>query len=74
MWWTPDVVDQAISRCYRPGQKKEVHIHMLNIVQTIEDRLLEICESKRDTAENLLGNDTVRPNSVKMNKELTQNL
>lgn len=59
-WWNPAVEDQASDRAYRIGQDKPVTIYRLITQNTIEDKILELHQSKRDLADNLLaGTDTV---------------
>lgn len=46
-WWAPAIEDQAIDRVYRLGQKRETTVWRLVMESTIEDRVLEIQETKR---------------------------
>jgi hypothetical protein len=46
-FWNPYVEDQAIDRAHRIGQKKDVTVHRVLISGTVEDRILELQESKR---------------------------
>lgn len=47
-FWNPYVEDQAIDRAHRIGQTKEVFVHRLLIEQTVEDRIIELQEQKRE--------------------------
>ena len=56
-WWTQACHDQAITRAWRTGQTKDVFVHNIYSANTIEERILEICESKKEISEAFL-NDT----------------
>jgi SNF2 family DNA or RNA helicase len=47
-FWNPYVEDQAIDRAHRIGQKKEVFVHRLLIEGTVEDRIVELQNKKRE--------------------------
>ncbi|KAJ5161391.1 hypothetical protein N7492_006783 [Penicillium capsulatum] len=47
-FWNPFVEEQAIDRAHRIGQTKEVFVHRLLIENTVEDRICELQEKKRD--------------------------
>lgn len=47
-FWNPYVEDQAIDRAHRIGQVKEVFVHRLLIESTVEDRIVELQEKKRE--------------------------
>lgn len=47
-FWNPYVEDQAIDRAHRIGQAKEVFVHRLLIGNTVEDRIVELQEKKRE--------------------------
>lgn len=52
-FWNPFVEEQAIDRAHRIGQKREVTVHRLRIPGTIEDRIMDLQDSKKalvDTA------------------------
>jgi hypothetical protein len=57
-WWNPAVENQAIDRSYRIGQKKNVIAVRLICPDTIEEKILELQESKRELADNLVKTDT----------------
>lgn len=47
-FWNPYVEDQAIDRAHRIGQTKDVFVHRLLIEGTVEDRIVELQEKKRE--------------------------
>ncbi|KAJ5730426.1 uncharacterized protein N7483_004934 [Penicillium malachiteum] len=47
-FWNPYVEDQAIDRAHRIGQTKDVFVHRLLIEETVEDRIIELQEKKRE--------------------------
>ncbi|WP_052731101.1 DEAD/DEAH box helicase [Spirosoma radiotolerans] len=57
-WWNPAVENQAIDRSYRIGQKKNVVAVRLICPNTIEEKILELQETKRELADNLVKTDT----------------
>ena len=54
-WWNPAVENQATDRAYRIGQEKDVMVHKLVSKGTIEERIDEIIEGKKELAENIIG-------------------
>ena len=54
-WWNPAVEDQATDRAYRIGQDKPVQVHRLIAEGTLEERIAELLEKKRDLAEAVVG-------------------
>jgi SWI/SNF-related matrix-associated actin-dependent regulator of chromatin subfamily A3 len=46
-WWAPAIEDQAVDRVYRLGQKRETTVWRLVMEGSIEDRVLEIQDTKR---------------------------
>lgn len=53
-WWNPAVEDQATDRAYRIGQKNPVTIYKLIAKDTIEEKILELHETKKSLADALL--------------------
>jgi SNF2 family DNA or RNA helicase len=47
-WWSPAVRDQAHARTWRIGQSCKVTTYDLIAKNTIEDRILAVCEQKRE--------------------------
>jgi SNF2 family DNA or RNA helicase len=54
-WWNPAVENQATDRVFRIGQTKNVQVHKLISVGTLEEKIDEMIESKKELAENILG-------------------
>lgn len=50
--------DQAISRVWRNGQTKTVHVHRLIVKDSIEERILGICERKKKMTQEILDDAT----------------
>ncbi|KAI7715894.1 hypothetical protein KC353_g5752 [Hortaea werneckii] len=47
-FWNPFIEEQAIDRSHRLGQTRPVQVHKLLIKNTVEDRIMEIQERKRE--------------------------
>lgn len=47
-WWNPAVEDQATDRSYRIGQKKSVYVMKLVAKGTIEEKILQLQDKKRN--------------------------
>jgi SNF2 family DNA or RNA helicase len=54
-WWNPAVENQATDRCFRIGQKKNVLVHKFVTTGTIEEKIDQMINDKKELAENLLG-------------------
>ncbi len=54
-WWNPAVENQATDRAYRIGQKNNVMVHKLVCKGTIEEKIDEMIESKKELAANVIG-------------------
>ncbi len=54
-WWNPAVENQATDRAFRIGQTKDVWVHKLICVGTLEERIDELIESKKALAESVIG-------------------
>ena len=53
-WWNPAVEQQATDRAYRFGQHKDVFVHSLICTATLEERIDELLDSKRELAEKVV--------------------
>jgi len=54
-WWNPAVEDQATDRVYRIGQSRNVQVHKFLCAGTLEERIDDMIESKKDIASNIVG-------------------
>jgi SNF2 family DNA or RNA helicase len=60
-WWNPAVEDQAINRAHRLGQKEPVFVTRFISQGTIEERIAEILEKKRQLFADLIGQNGPPP-------------
>lgn len=54
-WWNPAVENQATDRVFRIGQKKNVEVHKLISLGTLEEKIDELIEAKRSLSEQVVG-------------------
>ena len=54
-WWNPAVEDQATDRAYRIGQRRAVQVHKLLTAGTVEEKIDQMLERKRDLASRIVG-------------------
>ncbi|MCB0368266.1 MAG: DEAD/DEAH box helicase [Bdellovibrionales bacterium] len=64
-WWNPAAESQAIDRCYRIGQTKNVFAYKLIARDTVEEKILKLQERKKNLANQIISSD------AGMLKELT---
>ncbi len=50
-WWNPAVEDQATDRAFRIGQKRSVSVYKFICAGTVEERVDELAERKKELAE-----------------------
>jgi SNF2 family DNA or RNA helicase len=60
-WWNPAVEDQAINRVHRLGQKTQVFVTRFISQETIEGRIAEVLERKRQLFHELIGQNGPPP-------------
>jgi SNF2 family DNA or RNA helicase len=53
-FWNPYIEEQAIDRAHRLGQTRPVQIHRILVEKTVEDRILELQDKKREVIEGAL--------------------
>lgn len=53
-WWNPAVENQATDRAYRIGQKKNVLVHKFICQGTVEEKIDDLLNSKKDLSDELL--------------------
>ncbi len=56
-WWNPAVEDQATDRAHRIGQTQTVNVYRFIARETVEEKVLELHQSKRELAEAVLSQD-----------------
>ncbi|BFZ55803.1 hypothetical protein PYCC9005_002844 [Savitreella phatthalungensis] len=54
-WWAPAIEDQALDRLYRMGQRRTVTAYKLYVANTVEEKVLEIQQRKRQLVAKLGG-------------------
>jgi SNF2 family DNA or RNA helicase len=54
-WWNPAVEQQATDRAFRIGQTRNVQVHKLIASGTLEERIDDMIESKRQLADQIVG-------------------
>lgn len=54
-WWNPAVEDQATDRAYRIGQGRNVFVHKFVCAGTMEERIDQLIDRKRELAETVIG-------------------
>jgi len=59
-WWNPAAEDQATDRAYRIGQDKPVFVYKLTTIGTVEEKILEMQERKRELAKSIHGSASKR--------------
>ena len=56
-WWNLAAQDQATDRAHRIGQTRAVSVFKLVVQDTVEERIVQMQERKRDLAERVLGGE-----------------
>ncbi len=54
-WWNPAVEDQATDRAFRIGQTQRVQVHKFVCPGTLEEKIDQVLNMKRDLANQVLG-------------------
>ena len=54
-WWNDTVGHQAAARAWRIGQRKKVTVWRMIMSQSIEQRMIEMCQSKNEISDDFLG-------------------
>ena len=56
-WWNPAVEAQAVDRAHRIGQMKQIFAYRLIARDSVEEKVLELQQTKRDLAAAIIGAD-----------------
>jgi SNF2 family DNA or RNA helicase len=54
-WWNPAMENQATDRAFRIGQTKNVQVHKFICTGTLEERIDEMIERKKEIADKVIG-------------------
>jgi SNF2 family DNA or RNA helicase len=54
-WWNPAVEDQATDRAFRIGQTRDVQVHKLITLGTLEEHIDNMLDSKKELAGQIVG-------------------
>ena len=58
-WWNPAVEEQATDRAHRIGQKNVVEVIKLISEGTVEEKILNLQDRKKELIDNLIGGDSL---------------
>lgn len=58
-WWNPAVENQATDRAHRIGQDKKVFVHKLITHGTVEEKILQLQERKKNITSNIISADAM---------------
>jgi len=56
-WWNPAVENQATDRAFRIGQTKNVFVHKFIALGTLEERIDQMIEDKKQLSDSIVGSD-----------------
>ena len=73
-WWNPAVENQATDRAFRIGQKKNVIVHKYISAGTLEEKIDQMLEQKKNLADKIVGsfdNKITELSTVELKKLLT---
>ena len=56
-WWNPAVENQATDRAHRIGQEKNVFVYKFLTLGTVEERIADLQQKKRELVEGLMDRD-----------------
>ena len=69
-WWNPAAEEQASNRAWRIGQDKPVFVHKLVASGTIEEKIIQLQESKQKLSDSVAGGDFAEAPTTKEILEL----
>ncbi len=56
-WWNISAENQATDRCYRIGQTRTVNVYKLVQEDSVEERIIELQNTKKDVIDKVISND-----------------
>jgi len=72
-WWNPAAEEQASNRAWRIGQDKPVFVHKLVAAGTIEEKIIQLQESKQKLSDSVAGGDFAEAPTTKEILEMLKN-
>ena len=69
LWWNPQAENQATDRAHRIGQKNTVEVIKLVSKGTIEEKVLDLQEKKKELSNRLIDSNNMDQNII---SELTE--
>ncbi len=60
-WWNPATEDQATDRVHRIGQEKTVYVYRTLVSGTLEEKIAQMLEQKRNLADQVIGASITQP-------------
>ncbi len=63
-WWNFAAQNQATDRAHRIGQKNIVSVYKLILKDTIEERIIEMQDSKQKLSEDILGAEEISSSAI----------
>ena len=63
-WWNPAIEDQATDRAHRIGQKNIVEVIKLIAKDTIEEKVIQLQEDKREIINSVMSDDSLNINNI----------
>ena len=63
-WWNPAIEDQATDRAHRIGQKNIVEVIKLVAKDTIEEKIIQLQEDKREIINSVMSDNSLNINNI----------
>ena len=63
-WWNPAIEEQATDRAHRIGQKNIVEVIKLIAKDTIEEKIIDLQEDKREIINSVMNDENLNINNI----------